>query len=381
MSKKELLQAYLRELKRSGNLDGLSTKGLSDADRELLAKILEEGLVEESLTLLDSLDVDRDWEAMCRRLNEKKIRKLPLASLWRYAAILVGLISLGIALEWTLSPKAISIQGDMITLEIGNDVKPIIENEKQAIALPSGEIVAVKEGNVLKYEPGHSEEPVFNELHIPNGKMFTLVLADGTQVQLNSGSHIRYPVKFSKGANREVSMVGEAYFKVSKDMDHPFIVKSGEMAIQVLGTEFNVSAYDGENEISTVLVEGSVSLYHAADSENRLLLKPGHKGSWNRADQTLSLDQVDTLLYTSWLHGEIVFRDTPVSELLMKLERFYNVKISNHNKELEGIAFDARYNREVESIEEVMEALRIIVPFEYSINTENKDNIKEIIIE
>jgi len=381
MSKKEQLQAYLEELKKSGSLDGLSSSGLSDADREILTEILEQGLVEESLALLEDLDVDWDWESIHRRLNTEKTRILPLRSLLKYAAIFIGLISLGIALERSLSTNAVPIQEDMITLQIGNDVKPIEEHEKQDIILPSGQVVAVKEGNTLKYNPGYTEEPLFNELHIPHGKMFTIVLSDGTQVELNSGTHIRYPVKFSKEGAREISMSGEAYFKVSKDLERPFIVKSGEMAIQVLGTEFNVSAYEEEHSISTVLVEGSVSLSQVSDSKNSLLLKPGHKGSWNRTDQTLSLDQVDTQLYTSWLHGEIVFRDTPFSEILIKLERFYNIKITNHNKELDGVAFDARYNREFESIEDVMAALRIIVPFEYSINSKNEVNIKEIVIE
>lgn len=382
MSKKEQLQVYLQELKRSGNLDGLSKSGLSNADRELLTKILEDGLVEESLAMLEELDVEGDWETIHRRLNAEKTRVLPMRSLWKYAAIFIGLISLGIALNQSLAPGEHPIPEDMITLEIGNDVKPIIGDEKQAIVLPSGQVVAVKEGNTLKYDPGYTEEPLFNELHIPHGKMFTLVLSDGTQVELNSGTHIRYPVKFSKEGAREISMSGEAYFKVSKDQKRPFIVKSGGMAIEVLGTEFNVSAYEEEHTISTVLVEGSVSLSQVSDSKNKLLLKPGHKGSWNRSEHTLSLDRVDdTQLYTSWLQGEIVFRDTPFSELLIKLERFYNVEIVNHNKELEGVAFDARYNRKVESIEEVMTALQIIVPFEYTVKTKTGGNIKEINIE
>src|SRR5690606_21255994 len=185
MSKKEQLQAYLEELKKSGSLDGLSSSGLSDADREILTEILEQGLVEESLALLEDLDVDWDWESIHRRLNTEKTRILPLRSLLKYAAIFIGLISLGIALERSLSTNAVPIQEDMITLQIGNDVKPIEEHEKQDIILPSGQVVAVKEGNTLKYNPGYTEEPLFNELHIPHGKMFTIVLSDGTQVELN----------------------------------------------------------------------------------------------------------------------------------------------------------------------------------------------------
>src|SRR5690606_4868437 len=117
MSKKEQLQAYLQELKRSGNLDGLSSSGLSDADRAILTKILDQGLVEESLALLEDMDVEQDWETVHRRLKVEKTRILPMRSLWKYAAIFIGLISLGIALEQSLTPNAVPIQEDMITLE------------------------------------------------------------------------------------------------------------------------------------------------------------------------------------------------------------------------------------------------------------------------
>ncbi|WP_318342761.1 FecR family protein [Flagellimonas baculiformis] len=380
MSKKELLHTYLQKMKSSGNLEDISPDGLTDSDRELLEKIWEEGLVDESLEFMETLNEEKDWADVQKRLSAKKVRKLSTSTILKYAAIFIGIVSLGIALKLTLQPNEQPVLENTITLNTGDAVKPIQEGKKQSIVLASGEVVAVQEGNTLRYGLGNVDHPVFNELHVPNGKVFTLVLSDGTEIQLNSGTHIRYPAKFPTKGNREVTMTGEAYFKVSKDKEHPFIVNSEQVAVQVLGTEFNVTAYKEQSTINTVLVEGSVSLSHESNPENKTVLEPGNKGSWDKVQETMSVEKVDTLLYTSWLNGEIVFRETPFSELLTKLERAYNVSIVNKNMGLEERAFNARYNRKVESIEDVLDALRVIAPFSYEIHQKSNTGNKEIII-
>jgi ferric-dicitrate binding protein FerR (iron transport regulator) len=380
MSKKEQLQAYLQKIKATGNMEDISKSGLSESDKELLGNIWEEGLVDESLEFMEALDEEEDWTVLQERLSGRKVRKLPMPTVLKYAAVFIGIVCLGLALKLSLHSDQQPIPGNTITLNTGDAVKTIQEGKKQSIVLASGEVVAVQEGNTLRYDPGNVDHPVFNELHVPYGKVFTLVLSDGTEIQLNSGTHIRYPVKFPHQGNREVTMTGEAYFKVSKNKDHPFIVNSEEMAVQVLGTEFNVTAYEEQSTINTVLVEGSVSLSHKSDPENKTLLEPGNKGSWSKTQATMSVEKVDTLLYTSWINGEIVFRDTPFSELLTKLERAYNVSIVNKNIGMEEKAFNARYNIKVESIEDVLEALKIIAPFGYEINDKGNANTKEIII-
>ncbi len=380
MSKKEQLLKYLQKLKTSENTGNVPDIGLSKADKELLDKILEEGLVDEAIGFMQSLDEEQDWADVQKRLSGKKVRKLHMPTILKYAAIFIGVVSLGIALKLTLQHKEQPLPENTITLHTGDAVKTIQEGEKQSIVLASGEVVAVQEGNTLRYDPGNVDHPVFNELHVPYGKVFTLVLSDGTEIQLNSGTHIKYPVKFPTKGNREVTMTGEAYFKVSKNKEHPFIVNSEQVAVQVLGTEFNVTSYKEQSTINTVLVEGSVSLSHESDPESKTLLEPGNKGSWDKTQETMSVEKVDTLLYTSWLNGEIVFRDTPFSELLTKLERAYNVRIVNKNIGLEEKAFNARYNIKVESIEDVLEALKIIAPFGYEIKDKSTVHTKEITI-
>src|SRR5690606_33232023 len=349
--------------------------------RETLAQIMEEGLVDDSLELLEGLDVEGDWQGLQRKFSKQRARGTKPGKILKYAAIFIGALTLGLGTKWILQSGPEPLYDNVITLDMGKNVTPFHEDKKQAITLPSGEVVAVKEDRTLTYEPGFSQELVYNELHIPNGKMFTLILSDGTAVQLNSGTHIRYPVKFAEDGNREIRMSGEAFFKVSHDPGRPFIVNSGGMAIEVLGTSFNVSAYEDENTVNTVLIEGSVSLSHSSAPKEKVRLTQGKKGSWSKLDRALSVGQVDTRLYTSWIAGEHVLRDTPFSELLQRLERTYNVRIINNDRELGEKTFNARYNRNVEPIETVLEALRVIVPFEYTINAKQGDGTQEIIIE
>ena len=235
-------------------------------------------------------------------------------------------------------------------------------------------------GDTLIYDVNEDIEGlVFNELSVPNGKLFTLILSDGTEIHLNSGTKIRFPVNFPKVGNREVYVYGEAYFDVTKDSLHPFIVNSKEVAIKVLGTEFNFSSYNEQKEVVTVLVEGSVSINHVLNSMEEVILEPGQKGAWNRDKKNLSVTKVDTSLYTSWVSGEIVLRDTPFSELITTLERVYNVKILNTNIRMEKRTFNARFNRNIEGVVDVLEGLKLIVPFDYELKREN-ENINQITI-
>ncbi len=383
MHKSETLNLLLKKLKALTDRRDKSDNELAEWDQELLDTIVEEDLVDESLSFMDNLDVEGDWEKVKKRLAEPKVRKLQSRRIFKYAAIFLGLISLGLTFIW-INDDAKNViphqeEGNFVILNTGDGKRFIDDHESHSIKLTTGETVAVHYGDTLIYEANTKiGDSVFNELQIPNGKIFTLVLSDGTKIKLNSGSKIKFPVKFPKTGNREVYVYGEAYFDVTKDREHPFIVNSEEVAVKVLGTEFNFSSYKEQNEVVTVLVEGAVSLNHSAHLKEEVLLVPGEKGSWDRSEGLMKVKGVDTKLYTGWIKGEIVFRNTSFPELLANLERVYNVKIENTNNEIEKQAFNARFNRNIEQIEDVLEALKIIVPFDYKVKRDGAN--KKIII-
>jgi hypothetical protein len=296
----------------------------------------------------------------------------------KYAAIFIGLISLTYFINLNLlnNQENDLVKGeDDIILKLNNgNIKVIANDANENILNEKGEVVGVQQGNKLKYNINTSSNKiVYNELTVPYGKIFDLVLSDGTKVKLNAGTSLKYPVNFVKDKDREVFLLaGEAYFDVTKDEKHPFIVSSNEMNVRVLGTQFCISSYPEDENMNTVLVKGSVSLYKNYEGYSKStaqLLEPGQKASWNKSNRGIYVNEVDVSLYTAWIEGKLVFKDLPFKVIRKKLERKYNVSISNDNKLLDQNTFNATFD--IETIEEVLEILDRNFGIKYEIK-ENK---------
>lgn len=368
----ERLKLVLQDVLASSRLDLDSHGDLTKEEKEILFTLYKENLVEEALDLLNDLDVQLEWDQIRKKMGPVKKPVVPLwKSALRYAAIFIGLFAIIYFFridDETGEVKQISETS--IRLKIGNDaIKVINEGESQQIVSASGKVVAEQKGNSIRYGANADiDELIYNELEIPYGKIFNVELSDGTLVHLNSGTKMRYPVKFLKGQKREVFIEGEAYFKVSKDKNHPFIVNADEVAVEVLGTEFNISSYQEDSEIGTVLVEGSVSLSNSLAPDDNVVLKPGDKGSWGKIDHAIKIEEVDVSNYTGWVAGELVFRNSTFENMSKKLERKYNVIIQNHNLLLKDKMFTAHFNVDIESIEDVLRSINEIHPFSYRIS-------------
>jgi transmembrane sensor len=274
------------------------------------------------------------------------------------------------------NPEVI-IADDAITLTLDNgNIEVITTDGERKILNNKGEIVVKQKGTELNYskkdvDVNEIETLAYNELTIPYGKRFRLVLSDGTVVHLNSGSSLKYPVKFIKGLDRGVFLNGEAFFDVAEDKEHPFIVNANNLDVRVLGTKFNVTSYPEDDFINTVLVEGSVSLYEdeaTYNNENAKLLTPGKKATWNKQQKDINIQKVDTSIYTAWIDGKIVFEHMPFNNILKKLERHYNVSIVNTNQKLAEETFTATFD--IETIEQVLSAFNKSYAIHYSINGE-----------
>lgn len=166
-------------------------------------------------------------------------------------------------------------------------------------------------------------------------------------------------------------LTGEAYFDVAEDKSTPFIVNTNELNIRVYGTKFVISSYVEDVNMNTVLLEGSVGLFKKGEDfnvENGSLLTPGHKATWNKMEKDIVMEEVDTSLYTDWMNGKIIFNHTPFKNILKKLERHYNISITNYNKELDEEFFTASFDSE--TIEEVFSAFNKSYEMNYKINEE-----------
>lgn len=266
------------------------------------------------------------------------------------------------ALEKNVDPNAITL-----TLENGN-VEVITENGAKKIIDQQGNVVGEQEGQRLNYQSQkNTQKLVYNTLTVPYGKQFDVLLSDGTKVKLNAGSSIKYPVTFLEGSDRKVVVQGEAFFEVSKDEQHPFIVSLNDLNIKVLGTQFNVSFYPEDDEINTVLVEGAVALYEGVETSKPLtLLAPGQKAEWNKFKKEVRVDHVNTEIYTAWKEGVLMFKNTPFLIIRQKLERHFNVHILNEFEALDTQQYTASFSSG-ESIENILDYFKVDTPFSTSI--------------
>ncbi len=371
MADKNQLKSILENIQLSGQLKEDELEAFSIDEKQLIINLYKDGLVKQALELLDDMDVDIEWSFLKHNISKKPAKVVPIwKKVIRYAAITVGA---GLALYYIVDSENIDLESpDMkgtITLKSSNgEVDILRDNDQHQIMSANGAVVGEQSGNTLSYKTGvEIKNLVYNELEIPYGKLFNLELSDGTLVHLNSGTKIKYPVKFLKGINREVFIEGEAYFEVSKDKNRPFVVHANEVAVEVLGTEFNVSSYKEDNEIKTVLIEGSVSISNSIQKTNKTILHPGQKGTWNRTEKSTEIEEVDVNIYTGWIKGELVFRNESFENMIRKLERKYVVDIENNNILLAEKKFNARFNVNIETINDVFKSISELYKFEYKI--------------
>ncbi|MFV5696869.1 FecR family protein [Flavobacterium sp. ZT3R17] len=299
-------------------------------------------------------------------------KKFPLFKYISVAASIIVLLSIGWSYQhgFFKQKNDAIINSNEITLQLANgDIQIISAGKKSQVTDSEGNVVANHNGNKIAYDTETPlEKLVYNTIKIPYGKRFELELSDGTIVHLNSGTTLKYPVRFIAGENRQVFLDGEAFFDVTKDKKHPFIVNADNLNIRVLGTHFNVSSYPEDNLTDVVLVEGSVGLYTANekfDANKNTILKPGYKGSFNRKDNHIETKPVITDVYTSWMEGRLTFKNMSFNDITKKLERHYNVTIVNQNKKLANEKFYASFGDE--PIEKVLSYFNDVHGINYTI--------------
>lgn len=190
----------------------------------------------------------------------------------------------------------------------------------------------------------------FNTLSTPTGGQYNIVLADGTKVFLNAVSSIKYPTQFN-GDQRVVELEGEAYFEVAKDKSKPFIVKSDKQTIEVLGTHFNVHAYNNEAAVKTTLLEGSVAV---SSKNQKAILKPGQQS--NISDNAkIAIREVDTEAAIAWKNGRFKFDNADLKSVMKQLERWYGIKV-----EYRGDVSDVRFNGGTFRNKNLSEVLKVL---------------------
>lgn len=195
------------------------------------------------------------------------------------------------------------------------------------------------------------------------GQKTSVILPDGSKVWLNSASTIKYPTDFND-RKREVILTGEAFFDVHKDKSKKFRVKCGNLDVDVYGTSFNVKNYPDEYFQEVTVTEGVVGI--ASNSKQIRQLTKGEQATLNKVSGKAIFGKEDPDIVAAWKNNELIFRNTPIEEVIKSLESWYGVKITIDNQMIGGHNYT--FKIKTETFKEVLSMMQVMTPFEFKIN-------------
>ena len=334
----KIRQLYIERLAGMFNEEDESRfQEMLNSDAE--AKAIVEELKRESNAIhIESFVNETDEETELLKLKSRLNKNKRIANLkpWLIAASLISFITLGIlwypskdleqANGYENLTNATGDKGVSLQLSNGESVDLSKNDVNDTIAV--GKLRLITKGNSFNGTEGEASSTM-NVLSVPAKQDYKIVLADGTQVWLNSESKLTFPFKFA-GNTREVVVEGEAYFDVAKDVNLPFIVRTKQTSIRVIGTRFNVNTYNPK-QIQTSLVEGKVNL--TANNSHSISLKPGFEAKFN-PDKGFVVQEFNQENVLSWMNGIYYLNNTPLGSLTGLISRWFEVDVVFDNPQL-----------------------------------------------
>ena len=328
----ELLDGYLRDSLSESELQeflALATaQGLSEAD------IREEAFDERHAGFTNAEQRERMLSAVQARMKTGA----PRIRLWRAvaAAVVIVLATGGIYLSGRRAPAPVALKvrvfkqdvapgrdGAILRLADGSEV--VLDSAGNGVISQQGNTRVVKRatGQLVYEVQGDQVAVMYNTLTTAKGKQFRVVLPDGTKVWLNSFSSLHYPTHFT-GGRRSVEITGETYFEVAPNAAMPFVVKTTNEEVTVLGTHFNVNAYEDEPALKTTLLEGMIRVSNGAE---QVVLRPGQQASSGRNKTAIGVAEVNAEDAVAWKNGFFNFDNADIQTVMRQLARWYDVEV------------------------------------------------------
>lgn len=273
------------------------------------------------------------------------------------ALLLLTLGVYGLIREKNTAPEqsvTISPGGNKAVLVLEDGVEVSLNELGLGEVAIEGEVLARKTGEgALNYDARTPEEVTYHTLRTPRGGQFQLTLADGTKVWLNASSSIRFPTAFTE-KERLVAIEGEVFFDVQPDKERPFVVKSANQKVTVLGTRFNIMAYSDENHIETSLIEGKVQV---STDGAQFMLNPGERTIYDKRNAGMRKASFDPEEILAWQAGYFMFQEENIEEVMRKIARWYDVDII-YQGDMKGKIFSGTVSRFSE-VEEILDMLTL----------------------
>lgn len=282
---------------------------------------------------------------------------------------------------YTDQKKPFATAGNQIDLQANRDILPggnkavLILGDGSKIVLDTAmngtvtenqhiQVIKLNDGQLAYSSTGKKKSTDYNTLSTPRGGQYTVILADGTKVWLNSASTLRFPTSFS-GTDRVVELSGEAYFEVAVNVSQQFRVKLNNMEVQVLGTHFNVMAYEDEELVKTTLLEGSLRIHK---NTKVAMLKPGEQAQVGKDNYFEIRKDADTQEAVAWKNGLFNFEGANIETIMRQMARWYNIEVIYQDKINDH--FNGTISRHV-GIQKVFEMLELTEAVHFIIE-ENK---------
>ena len=284
-------------------------------------------------------------DAFLRLKHQMERRKRLRVAMWMASAACVAVVCV-ILLQWKQIVKQENIfPAEMKAILVRADGEQVVLGKEYRNWEEIGNVLIAADSTGLEYnrlKQTNTDTVVFNQLIVPRGGLYLLVLADGTRVWMNSDSHLKYPVMFA-GGKREVILSGEAYFDVVKDKSAPFIVRTESGNIEVLGTEFNIKCYSDETALVTTLVNGKVKFDDGINPS--VILKPEEQLIFEKENSQSIVRKVNVNHYISWKDNRLSFQGETLDMIMKTLSRWYNVEVVFEDSTLKALEFSGNLDR------------------------------------
>ena len=347
----------------------------SEENREIYHQIKDGTWYAEQSAGIKRYLPEEGWEKIEKQIKSPFGRRSVFMIVGKYAAAAAILFSVFLFVkEFTFRNDTATelVQPQQTPLKPGVKEARLILDDGRVIPLTADSAFSIEEENgtvidkttqTIDYAKNAAKPPreIFNTIITSTGEEFSLNLSDGTKVILNAESEIRFPVVFVRD-ERVVEITGEAYFEVARDAEHPFTVKTPASVTQVLGTSFNVRAYDDELSEKITLVEGKVDISRQDNGNQTITLSPGEQASVSGTGGEIQVEQVNIAYYTAWKDGRFIFRDERLEDIVRNLKRWYQFDVEYLNEDTKDMRFGATLDRykEVNPIFKIFNNTRLV---------------------
>lgn len=345
---------------------------MSPSHRQQLEQLNDQEFLQQKYQQELSIDTAAAYSVFFKRIARERPRKIRKWYIGTAVAALC-LIALGVYWCWPETESSELAVENAVIPAGSNEAVLTLANGRQfhlqgtittSIRQEDGSVANVSAAS-LEYKADSSlcEIPLYNSLYVPRKGEFVLVLSDGTRIWLNSESTVEYPTSFLPG-QRKIRLQGEAYFQVTPDHTSPFIIETGEVQIQVLGTSFNLRAYEDEKVVQTTLTEGKVRM---SSGKRQMILAPDEQGCIDTETGNMAKKTVDVQIYTGWKDGRFIFEGQTLEEIMRTLARWYDVDVVFQSDKVRNIKFTGNLKR-YDDFGQIVSMLELACPAKFIIS-------------